>query len=92
MLAASAPPPMTISPLEYVTTDFYLAAFLCHREATLICLRRHGPKKVKFRFEPGEPLHALLRLYRGGILTPVVPGELFASYHDLKCWSIDKYE
>lgn len=77
---------------EYVTTDFYLSAFLCHRGATLLGLRRLGPKKVEFRFATGEQLHVLLRLYWGGGLTLVIPWELFTCYHRLKCLSIDRYD
>lgn len=77
---------------EYITSDFYLAAFLCHRGATLSSLRRLGPKKVLFRFKTGPQLHELLRLYWSGNLTPVIPWELFMCYHRLKCLSIDRYE
>lgn len=86
----SPSPPMP--PAEYVTTDFYLSAFLCHKGATLLGLRRLGPKKVEFRFEAGEHLHGLLRLYWGGTLTPVVPWELFLCLRRLKNLSINKYE
>ncbi len=77
---------------EYMTTDFYLAAFLVHRGASLLGLRRLGPKKVEFRFATGEKLHGLLRLYWSGDLTPVVPWELAMCHHRLKCLSIDRYE
>ncbi len=82
---------MTDTP-QYLTTDFYLAAFLCNRGGALLSLRRLGPKKVEFRFRTGEQLHELLRLYWSGNLVPVIPWELFMCYHRLKCLSIDKYE
>src|SRR4051812_40516829 len=79
-------------PAEYITTDFYLSSFLCHKGATLVGLRRLGTKKVEFRFETGEQLHQLLRLYWSGNLTPVIPWELFMCLKKLKCLSIDRYE
>lgn len=79
-------------PPEYVTMDFFLAAFLVHKGGTLRSLRRHGPKKVEFRFATGEQLHALLRLYWSGNVVPVIPWEMFLCYHRLKCLSIDRYD
>jgi hypothetical protein len=81
-----------MTPAEYVTTDFFLSAFLVHKGATLLGLRRLGPKKVEFRFETGESLHALLRLFWSGHVVPVIPWELFLCYHRLKCLSIDRYD
>jgi hypothetical protein len=75
----------------YLTTDFYLASFLCHRGATLASLRRTGSKRVEFGFQAGPQLHALLRLYWSGQLTPVIPWELFMCLHRLKCASINRY-
>ena len=77
---------------EYVTNDFFLAAFLVHKGATIRGLRRLGPKRVEFRFETGETVHGLLRLYWSGHVAPVVPWELFLCYHRLKCLSIDRYD
>jgi hypothetical protein len=77
---------------EYVTTDLYLAAFLRHRGAVLTGLRRLGPKKVELRFEATPELHDLLRLYWSGVLTPVVPWELFMTLRQLKNDSINKYD
>jgi hypothetical protein len=76
----------------YVTTDFYLAAFLYYKGATFLGLRRLGTKKVEFRFETGEQLHQFLRLYWSGCLTLVIPWELFLAYRRLKNESINKYE
>lgn len=76
----------------HLTRDFYLAAFLVHKGASLVGIRRIGPKKVEFRFEAGEPLHGLLRLYWSGNIVPVVPGEMFLCLRKLKCLSIDRYE
>jgi hypothetical protein len=78
--------------VQYLTTDIYLAAFLCHRSATLMNLRRLGPKKVEFYFTANADLHALLRLYWSGHLTPVVPWEMFLCLRRLKNLSINKYE
>ncbi len=77
---------------EYVTTDIYCASFLRHRGALLTGLRRLGPKKVEFRFLAGPELHDLLRLYWSGVLTPVIPWELFMTMRQLKNTSINKYE
>jgi hypothetical protein len=77
---------------EYLTTDFFLASFLVHKGATLRGLRRLGPKKVEFRFQTGEHLHGLLRLYWSGNIVPVIPWEMFLCYHRLKCLSIDRYD
>jgi hypothetical protein len=77
---------------EYATTDFFLAAFLVHKGAALRGLRRHGTKKVEFRFATGAELHALLRLYWSGTIAPVIPWELFLCYHRLKCLSIGRYD
>jgi hypothetical protein len=82
---------MTDTP-QYLTTDFYLAALLCHRGGTLLSLRRLGPKKVEFRFRTGDQLHELLRLYWSGNLTQVIPWDLFMRYHRLKCLSTDRYD
>ena len=79
-------------PPEHVTTDLYAAAFLAHRGATFLGLKRLGRKKVEFRFAADEHLHHLLRLYWGGALTPVVPWELFMTLRRLKNQSINKYE
>lgn len=81
-----------MTPPEYITTDFFLASFLAHRGATLIDLKRHGPKKVEFRFVADEQLHHLLRIFWSCELTPVIPWELFLTYHRLKCRSIGRYE
>jgi hypothetical protein len=77
---------------EHRTTDFYLASFLCHKGASLLGLKRLGPKRVEFRFAANAELHDLLRLYWSGNLTPVVPWELFLCHRRLKCLSIDRYE
>ena len=79
-------------PPEYVTTDVYLSAFLCHKGAVLCEFRRLGPKKVEFRFATGPELHSLLRLYWGGRLTPVIPSELFLILRRLRNLSINKYD
>jgi hypothetical protein len=79
-----------MTPPQYTTTDPYLASFLSFRGAALTSLRRLGPKKVAFRFEANQELHALLRLYWSGELTPTVPAELFATLHRLKCLSITR--
>jgi hypothetical protein len=76
----------------YATTDIYLAAFLCHRGGRLLNLRRRTQKKVEFSFAADAELHALLRLYWGGRLTPVVPWEMFLCLRRLKNLSINKYE
>ena len=91
MLAASFPHPHMAAP-EYVTNDFFLAAFLVHKGTTILGLRRLGPKRVEFRFETGEKVHELLRLYWSGNVAPVIPWELFLCYHRLKCLSIDRYD
>ena len=77
---------------QYVTTDIYLASFLRHRGAALTGLRRLGPKKVELRFAADADLHALLRLYWSGVLTPVVPWELFMTLRQLRNDSINKYD
>lgn len=87
---STSSPPMTDA--VYVTTDAYMAAFLCHKGATFQGLRRLGRKKVEFRFEATEQLHHLLRLYWSGQVTPVIPWELFMAYRHLKNTSINKYE
>ena len=81
-----------MTPPEYVTNDFFLAAFLVHKGATILGLRRLGPKRVEFRFETGEKLHELLRLYWSGRIASVIPWEMFLCYHRLKCLSIDRYD
>ncbi len=77
-------------PAEYVTTDIYLAAFLCSRGIALRGMRRAGPKRVEFRFVASADVHALLRLYWTGHLTPIVPWELFLYLRRLKNLSIAK--
>ena len=84
------PPPKRMPPPEYVTTDIYLTSFLVHRGSVLHGLRRLGPKRVEFRLAANPQLHHLLRLYWSGVMTPVVPWELFATYHRLKCQSITR--
>ena len=79
-------------PPEHVTTDLYLSAFLCHKGATFLGLKRLGQKKVEFRFAADEHLHDLLRLYWSGDLTPVIPCELLQCLRRLKNASINKYE
>lgn len=79
-------------PPEYVTTDIYLSAFLCHKSANFLGLKRLGPKKVEFRFAANAEVHSLLRLYWSGHLTPVIPWELFMCLRRLKNLSINKYE
>jgi hypothetical protein len=76
----------------HVTTDFYLASFLCHKGAKLLSMRRFGPKKVEFRFAANAELHHLLRLYWSGNIIPVIPWEMFMCLRRLKCLSIDRYE
>jgi hypothetical protein len=76
---------------QYVTTDIYLAAFIVHRGATLTGLKRLGPKKVEFRFAADPALHALLRLYWSGVVTSVIPWELFMCLRRLKNYSINRY-
>lgn len=39
---------------EYVTTDINLSAFLCHKGATLLSLRRVCQQRVDFRFLANE--------------------------------------
>ena len=73
---------------QYMTTDRYLASFLCFRAAVLLSYRRVGPKTVEYCFRADEELHELLRLYWSGQLTPVIPAQLFATLHRLKCLSI----
>jgi len=75
---------------EYKTTDRYLASFLAFRGSALTGHRRVGPKKVEFRFRADPELHELLRLYWSGRLTPLIPAELFSSFHRLKCLSIER--
>ncbi len=75
---------------EHATTDIYLTSFLVHRGSVLHGLRRLGPKRVEFRLAADARLHRLLRLYWGGAVTPVVPWELFATYHRLKCQCITR--
>ena len=87
MLAASVSQPPMLPP-RYTTHDPYLASFLCFRGASLAGLMRIGPKKVAFQFEANEHLHDLLRLYWSGRLTSLIPSELFATLHRLKCLSI----
>ena len=77
-------------PPEYVTTDLYLSAFLCHRGATLTGLKRLGPKRVEFRFVATAEVHS--HLYWSGHLTPLIPWELFMCLRRLKNLSINKYE
>ena len=79
-------------PPEHLTTDIYLSAFLCHKGATLQGLTRLGQKRVEFRFLANAELHALIRLYWSGHLTPVVPWELLQCLRRLKNASINKYE
>lgn len=74
----------------YTTTDIYLASFLFYRGMTFIGCERLRPKKVEFRFATGPDLHALLRLFWSGQRTPVVPSELFACLHRLRCLSIER--
>lgn len=76
----------------YTTTDLYLAAFLLHRGADQLGLRRLGPKKVEVRFAADRDLHDSLRLYWAGRLCPVVPAELFRCLRTLKNSSINRYE
>lgn len=82
-------PPMTDAP-QHVTTDPYLAAFLCYRGAAFLGCKRVRPKTVEFRFAADAVLHTLMRAYWAGDLTPVVPAILFAHLHRLKCLSIDR--
>lgn len=77
-------------PPEYLTTDIYLTSFLVHRGTAMHGLRRLGPKRVEFSLAADAQLHRLLRLYWRGAMTPVVPWELFATYHRLKCQSITR--
>lgn len=85
--ACSFPAPR-MTPAQHTTTDRYLASFLCFRGAVLLSHRRLGPKKVEFSFRADQQLHDLLRLYWSGQLTPVIPADLFACLHRLKCLSI----
>ena len=73
---------------QYMSTDRYLASFLCFRGAVLLSHRRVGPKTVEFFFRANEELRELLRFYWSGQLTPIIPSEVFASLHRLKCLSI----
>ena len=69
---------------EYVTTDLHLASFLYCRGAALVGCTRLRPKKYQFRFAADRDLHALLRLYWSGALTPVIPAVLLATPQRLK--------
>ena len=75
---------------EHTTTDIYLAAYLWHRGAVFRGLKRTGPKTCVFRFTATAELHDLLRLSWRSSLTPVVPQELFAALHRLRCQSITR--
>lgn len=82
MLAAFLPPlPM---PVGYTTINLHLAAFLLHRGAVLLDCQRTRPKRYRFVFATDSKLHALIRTYWQGVLTPVIPSALLAMPQELK--------
>jgi hypothetical protein len=68
----------------YQTTDTCLASFLLSQGHAPVSWRRLTPKKVLFRFEAGEDLHGLLRLYWSGQPILIAPIRVFAALRRLK--------
>ena len=61
---------------EYTTNDPYLASFVVSEGGTLSGCRRHGPKRVEFRFVADRRLHETLRVYWSRLPVHVTPYRL----------------